>query len=406
MVVQRFLRLSKRARNTPPSPIRKLAPLAQAAKARGTSVYHLNIGQPDIETPTCFFEGMHRYHDSVLAYEQSGGNERLRSAWCNYFNQSLKLKLPVESFLITTGASEALIFLFMATCDPGDEIIVFDPTYANYKSFAATAGVDLISVQSSLEDNFALPDSSQIEERISNRTRAILLCNPNNPTGTVYSRAEIERLLEIANRHNLFFIVDETYREFVYDSLKPLSVFHISSDNDRVVVVDSLSKRFSLCGARIGCLITSNRNLLQAVMNQAQARLASPTVEQIAAAHMLETIDAGFIDPIIKEYQNRRDVALKALQQLPKVQIVRPEGAFYALVGLPVEDSGEFARFMLENFSDDKATTFVAPAEGFYMQDGLGRSEIRVAFVLEADALKRAIEILGRGLEEYLRGGR
>jgi aspartate aminotransferase len=402
MVVERFLRLSNRARNTPPSPIRRLAPLAQKAKSKGTKVYHLNIGQPDIETPQEFFEGVRNYSEKVLAYEQSGGNQHLRDVWCAAFNSELGLSINVEDFLITTGASEGLIFLFMATCDPGDEIIVIDPTYANYKSFAAIAGVELISVQSTLEQGFSIPDSSLIEESISNRTRAILLCNPNNPTGTVYSKEELARLLEIANRHNLFFILDETYREFVYDGARPFSVFQLDSDNDRIVVVDSLSKRFSLCGARIGCLVTTNRKLSQAVLNIAQARLASPTIDQMAAAYMLERVDASYLQGVVSEYQLRRDTAITALSRITGAQVVNPQGAFYTLVRLPVKDSNDFARYLLEDFSYQAATTFVAPAEGFYMQSGFGRNEIRVAFVLEAEALKRSIEILGLGLEAYL----
>lgn len=403
MVPSQFLRLSNRARRTPPSPIRRLAPLAQAAKKRGTSVFHLNIGQPDIETPPEFFEGIKQYKEKVLAYEQSGGNERLCEVWCRSFNQMLSLSMVREDFLITTGASEALIFLFMATCDPGDEIIVIDPTYANYKSFAAVAGVDLIPVQSYLKEGFAIPDSLEIEERISNRTRAILLCNPNNPTGTVYTPEELTRLLDIANRHNLFFIVDETYREFVYDGLKPHSVFHLDARNERVVVVDSLSKRYSLCGARLGCLLSPNHQLLHAVLNLAQARLASPTIDQFAAAYMLEHIDGAFLDGVIREYQHRRDVAIAELSTIPGVEVHKPQGAFYAVVHIPVADSNDFARFMLEDFSLDNMTTFVAPAEGFYMQNGLGLSEIRVAFVLNAEALKKAVTILGVGIEAYSR---
>ena len=396
-----FLRLSNRARKTPPSPIRRLAPLAQNAKKRGISVYHLNIGQPDIETPQHFFQGISNYKEKILAYEQSGGNEHLREVWLASFNRSLGLSLKTEDLLITTGASEGLIFLFMATCDPGDEIIVVDPTYANYKSFAAVAGVDLISVQSHLDSGFSIPDSMAIEERISNRTRAILLCNPNNPTGTVYNRSDLTRILDLANRHNLFLILDETYREFVYDGAKPQSIFHLDGANQRIVVVDSLSKRFSLCGARIGCLITTNQILRQAIMNIAQARLASPTIDQYAAAYMLENIEDGFIPSMVDEYQTRRNVAVQALQQIPGVQLHKPEGAFYAVVRLPIQDANQFAQFMLEDFSMDGKTTFVAPAEGFYMQGGLGLNEIRVAFVLNSESLKLAIEVLGAGLEKF-----
>jgi aspartate aminotransferase len=396
-----FLRLSNRARRTPPSPIRRLAPLANAAKKKGVSVFHLNIGQPDIETPLEFFNGIREYKEKVLAYEQSGGNEYLREVWCRSFNKSLNLSFSTDDFLITTGASEGLIFLFMAVCDPGDEIVVIDPTYANYKSFAAVAGVDLISVQSKLEQGFVIPDSSQIEEKISNRTRAILICNPNNPTGTVFTRAELERLLELANKHNLFLLVDETYREFVYDGLQPLSIFHLDNENPRIVVVDSLSKRYSLCGARIGCLITTNQVLRQAILNIAQARLASPTIDQFAAAYMLERIDDSYAKNMLQEYQKRRDVVVSALQQIPGIKLHNPQGAFYAIARLPVADASDFARYMLEDFSIDKMTTFVAPAQGFYMQNDLGIDEIRVAFVLNASALKKAVEVLAEGLQSY-----
>lgn len=402
MVSASYLRLSNRARRTPPSPIRRLAPLAQAAKKRGTHVFHLNIGQPDIETPPEFFEGIRNYHEKVLAYDQSGGNEHLCEVWCDSFNKTLSLAMKREDFLITTGASEGLIFLFMATCDPGDEIIVIDPTYANYKGFAAIAGVDLIPVQSDLLNGFSIPDSSRIEEVITNRTRAILICNPNNPTGTVFTPEELKRLLIIANRHNLFFIVDETYREFVYDGLAPHSVFHLESENQRVVVVDSLSKRYSLCGARIGCLITANHKLLQAVLNIAQARLASPTIDQFAAAYMLERVSGDFLEKVIAEYQLRRNTAINELLKIPGVALHKPQGAFYAVVRFPVADANDFARFMLEDFSLDGMTTFVAPAEGFYMQNGLGISEIRLAFVLNSESLKKAVSLLGSGLDQYI----
>lgn len=401
MVSASYLRLSNRARRTPPSPIRRLAPLAQKAKKQGTHVFHLNIGQPDIETPPEFFAGIHDYKEKVLAYDQSGGNEHLCEVWCESFNKTLSLSMKREDFLITTGASEGIIFLFMATCDPGDEIIVIDPTYANYKGFAAIAGIDLISVQSDLKNGFSIPDSALIEEVITNRTRAILICNPNNPTGTVFTPEELKRLLAIANRHNLFFIVDETYREFVYDGLKPHSVFHLETNNQRVVVVDSLSKRYSLCGARIGCLITANHKLLQAVLNIAQARLASPTIDQYAAAYMLERINGDFLKNVIDEYQRRRDIAVDELLKIPGIALHKPQGAFYAIVRLPVADSDDFARFMLEDFALDGMTTFIAPAEGFYMQNGFGTSEIRVAFVLNANALKKAVSLIGVGLDQY-----
>jgi aspartate aminotransferase len=398
---EKVLALSTRARNTPPSPIRKLAHLAVRARSEGKKVYHLNIGQPDIKTPTEFFEGVARFKDDVLAYEQSQGNDELRKAWVDYTNRTLELSLSPEQLLITTGASEALIFLFMICCDPGDEIIIFDPTYANYIGFAAIAGVNLVPVPSSLDENFPLPPQAQIESRITPRTRAILLCSPNNPTGTVYTRAEIQSLLNICNERNLYFLVDETYREFVYDDIEPLSVLHLTQQNDRVIVVDSLSKRFSLCGARLGCLISSNKEVLAAALNLAQARLASPTIDQLAAAHMLRTISDTFVSDVRQVYQSRRDVLFAGLHSIPGVVVRKPRGAFYIVAKLPVTDAGEFASYLLSEFSHNQATTFVAPAAGFYMESKRGADKIRLAYVLNEDDLRRAVEILTLGLEAY-----
>lgn len=395
------MKLSQRAQLTPASPIRRLSPLASAAKKRGTTVYHLNIGQPDIRSPKEFFDGLALYKDEVVAYEHSGGNEELRKIWCESFNRSLDLNAQTADFLITTGASEGLIFLFMVCCDPGNEILVIDPTYANYKSFAAIAGVHLVSVPSFLDQGFALSAQEEISSRITERTRAILLCNPNNPTGTVYSREELTRILDLCDERDLYLIVDETYREFVYDDLTPLSILHIAPNNPRVIVVDSLSKRFSLCGARIGCLITKNEEVMQGCMNVAQSRLASPTIEQFAAAHMLRKVPDTFIAGVVAEYQSRRDTAIRALQSIPGVVTQNPKGAFYTVARLPVENAEDFAKFMLTDFSSRNETTFVAPAEGFYMNEGRGKNKIRIAFVLESAKMQRAVELLGEGLASY-----
>jgi len=395
------LHISSRALRTPPSPIRKLAYLATQAKARGTSVFHLNIGQPDIKSPKEFFEGIALYQQEVVAYEQSQGNAELSNAWSAYMNRTLGLATVPEHFLITTGASEALIFVFMLCCDPGDEVLILDPTYANYIGFAAITGVKLIPVQTELEQNFALPSVEELERAITSRTRAVLICNPNNPTGTIYSKEELRSLIGLCNDHDLFLVVDETYREFTYDGALPLSALHLEPSNRRIIIVDSLSKRFSLCGARVGALITTNESILAGALNLAQARLASPTIEQFAAAHMLRKIDEEFINAVKAEYQGRRDTLLQSLKALPGVASHTPQGAFYTVARLPVKNAETFASFMLTSFSHNKKTTFVAPAEGFYMKPHEGENEIRLAYVLESSAIQQAITILGDGLKLY-----
>jgi aspartate aminotransferase len=395
------LRLSNRGRNTPPSPIRKLAPLAAKAKKSGIHVYHLNIGQPDIESPKEFFDGLAAYKDKVVAYEQSQGNEGLCAAWSNYINRTLKIRTRPEHFLITTGASEALVFIFMTCCDPGDEIIIFDPTYANYLGFAAIAGVHLVPVLSNLDDNFALPAHKEIEQKITNRTRAILLCSPNNPTGTVCTEQELRFLYELCEENNIFLIVDETYREFVYDDRKPLSILNLVPESDRVIVVDSLSKRFSLCGARIGCLLTSNEDVIATALKIAQARLAAPTIDQFAAAYMLNRIKDDYLENVRKEFLLRRDALYHSLKQIPGVEAHKPMGAFYTVVGLPVENAEDFATFLLSQFSHNGKTTFIAPAAGFYMQNEHGLKQARFAYVLNKSDIESAIEVLAAGLERY-----
>ena len=395
------INLSDRARNTPPSPIRKLAHLATKAKKSGIHVYHLNIGQPDIESPKEFFDGLRLFQQPVVAYEQSQGNEGLCIAWSNYINKTLQINTTPEQFLITMGASEALVFLFNTCCDPGDEIIIFDPTYANYLGFASIAGVKLVPVLSNMDNNFAIPERSEIEKKITKRTRAILVCSPNNPTGTVCSREELKLLFDLCEEHNLFLISDETYREFVYDDLKPLSILHLVPKSERVLVVDSLSKRFSLCGARIGCLLTSNEEVIAAALKIAQARLAAPTIEQFAAAHMLEHIKDDYLQGVRAEFQSRRDALYNALKQIPDVVIHKPEGAFYSVVQLPVSNAEDFASFLLSQFSYKMSTTFVAPAAGFYMQNSQGIQKARFAYVLNKGDIERAIEALAAGLKKY-----
>jgi aspartate aminotransferase len=396
------LRISNRARITPPSPIRKLAHLATKAKKSGTHVYHLNIGQPDIESPKEFFDGLHMFKQKVVAYEQSQGHEALCIAWSKYINRTLQLNTLPEHFLITVGASEALVFLFETCCDPGDEVIIFDPTYANYLGFASIAGVNLVPVLSNMENDFALPERDKIERSITNHTRAILLCNPNNPTGTVYCREELQFLFDLCEEHNIFLIVDETYREFVYDDLKPLSILHLVPNSERIIVVDSLSKRFSLCGARVGCLITKNEQVLAATLKIAQARLAAPTIEQFASSYMLEHVPDTYLQQVRNEFLLRRNALYHALKKIPNVTIHKPKGAFYTVVQLPVKNAEDFAAFLLDKFSYKQRTTFIAPAAGFYMHDSQGIQEARFAYVLQKSEIEGAIEVLAAGLEKYL----
>lgn len=394
-------KISARALLTPPSPIRKLSSLANRAKAAGKHVYHLNIGQPDIAFPPQFLQGIESFKDKILAYEDSRGLQRLREAWSNYYNLSAGLKTIPDEFLITTGASEALIFAFNVCCDADDEVLVFDPSYANYISFAAIAGVALMPVRCELEKDFALPDNSAIEARISPRTKAILLCNPNNPTGTHYSARDLQRLISICDQHNLFLVVDETYREFLFDGVQPISVLNLAPRNPRIIVVDSLSKRFSLCGARIGCLVCSNPGFMQATVAVAQARLSCATIEQIACAHMLENISTEFVDKLRVEYEHRRDALRSALHSIPGVKVGKPQGAFYAVVELPVEDAEHFASYLLSEFDYKGATTFVAPAAGFYLEAGRGKREVRIAYVLDSTSISKAVEVIALGLSAY-----
>lgn len=401
--------LSRRARTTPPSPIRKLAPLASAARAEGAHVYSLNIGQPDLAAPRAFLDAFESLRDPVISYEPSQGNEALRRSWARFMNRTLGLELEAEQFLITNGASEALIFAFMVSTDPGDEIVVFDPTYANYLGFAAIAGITLRPVGCSLEHGFRLPVRAEIERVLTPRTRAVLVCNPNNPTGTVYSDVEMKMLLDLCDQHGLFLIADETYREFVYDGRVPRSVLHLAPDNKRVIIVDSLSKRFSLCGARLGTVISPCREVRAAVLNLAQARLSAPSRYQEAAAVMLEELEGTYLGEVRSVYESRRNALCSGLKAIEGLTLTPPAGAFYAVAALPVNDAEGFARFMLTTFraqgENGLETVFVAPAGGFYLDAERGAAQIRVAFVIDQAALSRAAELLGRGLAEFREHG-
>lgn len=346
-------------------------------------------------------EGVRQYTNPVVEYEASQGSLNLRAAWADYLNHDYSIGVTPDRLLITMGASEALIFSFMVCSDPGDEILVFDPTYANYLGFSAISGVRLVPLPCELERQFALPSRHEIERFVSPYTRAILLCNPNNPTGAVCSDDELRMLIDICRERDLFLIVDETYREFVYDGAKPRCIFELAPQDPRIIVVDSLSKRFSLCGARIGCLMTWHPEVMQAASHIAQARLAAPTIEQEAAAYMLRRIDPSYVQSSLSEYRGRRDAAVAALSGISGVTTHAPKGGFYLLAKLPVRDAEDFATFMLRDFSSNGRTTFVAPAAGFYMYRAVGQSTVRIAYVLERGAISEAIAVLGEGLAAY-----
>jgi aspartate aminotransferase len=378
-----------------------LAGFAQKAEESGTHVYRLNIGQPDVASPPEFLDGLKKFHGGLVPYETSKGHAPLLREWTNAINRDYKIDITPDQMIITMGASEALIFSFMVCCDPGDEILIFDPTYANYIGFAAISGVRLIPLPCTLEEGFALPTAEEIERYVSPYTKAILLCNPNNPTGTVATDKELETLLSVCRKHDLYLIVDETYREFVFNGKQPRCIFELSKRDPRVLVVDSLSKRFSLCGARIGCLLTWNDELMKAAFHIAQARLAAPTIEQMAAAHMLQLLTDEYLSSAICEYRTRRDTAVEALGKISGVKTNVPSGGFYLVAQLPVSNAEEFATFMLTQFSHNGATTFVAPAAGFYMHANGGRDMIRIAFVLNNEDTRKAIEVLGVGIDAF-----
>lgn len=392
--------VSSRGLALPPSPIRKLAPYADKARSRGVEVLHLNIGQPDLETPKVMRDRL-RHVDPVIAYSPSAGTPGYLAALSGYY-ASVGLNVQARNLVATTGGSEALLFAFLCLAEAGDEAIVAEPFYTNYSSFAAMTGVRLVAVQCRGEEGFHLPPPAAFEAVLTPRTRFVLLCNPNNPTGTVYSRDEMERVAAFCREHDLFLVSDEVYREFVYDGHAATSALDLRGCEDRVVVVDSLSKRFSACGIRLGCLVSRNEELIAAVTRAAQGRLSPPGLAQVLALGMAE-IDAGYYESVRAEYQKRRDVIFEELSKVDDVFLRKPEGAFYVVARLPVKDSDDFARFLLEDFAFEGATVMVAPAAGFYSTPGLGTDEVRLAYVLNCDDLRRAIRILGEGLKVYRR---
>ena len=382
------------------SPIRKLVPYANAAKAAGTSVYHLNIGQPDIPTPEGYWNALKKSMPEVLAYGPSQGIPELRRAIATYYSRS-GISIDEDDVIITTGGSEAVYFAFMATCDHGDEVICFEPFYTNYNGFASMAGVNLVPVTSSVENGFHLPDTEEIESKITEKTKAILICNPNNPTGTVLSPEELQTLSRIIQKHDLYLLSDEVYRDFVFDGGSHLSTLELPGIEDRVIVMDSISKRFSSCGARLGNLISRNKTVLDAVLKLGQARLCPPTLAQYGAAWIYHHLSEDYYDNMLKTYQNRRNVLMEELADVEGIFFLKPEGAFYATIKLPVKDAEKFALWMLTDFQYNGETTMVSPAAGFYATPGLGVDQIRIAYVLSDEKMRKALKILKEGLKVY-----
>ena len=390
--------VSERARQVPASPIRKLTPLADAAKQRGVKVYHLNIGQPDLETPPAMRAKL-ALAPSVLAYTPSAGTPECLDALAQYYRR-LGVSLGADELVVTTGGSEALLFALLACAGEGDEALVVEPFYTNYQAFAAMAGVRLRALRSRAEDGFHLPPLAEWRRALTPRTRLVLLCNPGNPTGTVYTRDELERVAGFCREQGLFLVCDEVYREFVYDGQHATSLLALAGCEEIAIVVDSLSKRYSACGIRLGCLASRNREVLGAALRLAQARLSPPGLAQLVALGIPE-LPADYAQGIVHEYQARRDVLFEGLSRLPGVFLRKPEGAFYFIARLPVEDSEDFAAWLLSDFSHEGATVMVAPAPGFYATPGLGRDEVRIAYVLCTADLEAAVRVLAHALPQY-----
>lgn len=393
------MEISARIRGFQASPIRRLSPYAIAAKERGIKVYHLNIGQPDIKTPQEAIDAVHSYPYGIISYGESDGDMPLRKGLVEYY-KGIGVDIDAQDILITTGGSEALLFAFMTLCDPGDEVIVPEPYYTNVHSFAGMANVKIVPVTSVFDNGFALPPLDVIESKITKKTMAVLLCSPNNPTGHVYTPQEFETVLRICVKHDLFLIVDEVYREFCYDGEVFTSILKYKDYADRVICVDSFSKRFSMCGARVGALVSRNRNVITETLKLSQARLCPPSIEQYAALAALSA-PHEYMAQVHDEYENRRDFIVDVLRRIPGVKCIKPKGAFYLIAELPVENAEDFAIFMLRDFSYNGETVMLAPAEGFYETDGLGRNQVRIAYVLNTSDLDKACRCLEKGLEAY-----
>lgn len=391
--------ISERGMIMPASPIRKLVPFAEEAKKKGVKVYHLNIGQPDIRTPEIALEALRNIELKVLEYSHSAGNESYRRKLAGFYQQH-GINVDHTEMLITTGGSEAILFAMMACMNPGDEIIIPEPFYANYNGFATAAGVKIVTVTSYISDDFALPPIAEIEKKITSRTKSIIVCNPNNPTGYLYSKEELLQLRDIIKRHDLYLFSDEAYREFCYDGCGHYSAMLLEGIEKNVVMVDSVSKRYSECGIRIGALVSRNKNIISTALKFAQARLSPPGLGQIAAEASIDTPTEYFTE-VNREYTARRDYLVDALNRIPGVYCPKPKGAFYTVVKLPIDDCDKFARWLLEEFQYENQTVMVAPASGFYSDPCSGKNEVRIAYVLKIDDLKNAITVLEEALSVY-----
>jgi aspartate aminotransferase len=391
--------ISEKGKEMPASPIRKLVPYAEEAKRKGRKVYHLNIGQPDISTPEVALNAIRNLDIKVIEYSHSAGNESYRRKLAGYY-QKIGIHVDYTELLITTGGSEAVLFAFMSCINPGEEVITTEPFYANYNGFAISAGVKIIPVTSYIKDDFALPPIREIEKKISRKTKGIIICNPNNPTGYLYSKEELFQLRDIVKRHDLFLFSDEVYREFCYDGAKHFSAMNLKGIGNNVIMLDSVSKRYSECGVRIGALITKNKEVISTALKFAQARLSPPGLGQVAGEASIDT-PQHYFDEVNREYTARRNYMVEALNKIPGVYCPKPKGAFYTIMKLPVDDADTFAQWLLEEFEYKNQTVMVAPASGFYSTPGSGRNEVRIAYVLKIDDLKNAIETLSEALKVY-----
>jgi aspartate aminotransferase len=391
--------ISHRGEQMPPSPIRKLVPYAEAAKKRGTKVYHLNIGQPDIVTPKLVLDAVRNMDMTVLEYSHSAGFESYRKKLCTYYSR-FNINLTPDEIIVTTGGSEAIQFAMMACLDPGDEIIIPEPFYANYNGFAVAAQVSIKPISSSIEDGFKLPPIEDFEKNITSKTKAIMICNPNNPTGYLYSAEEMNVLKELCLKHDLYLMSDEAYREFCYDGHTHISAMNLEGLEQHVILLDTISKRYSACGGRIGAFVTKNKAVYNAAMKFAQARLSPPTFAQIAGEAAVDLPD-NYFDEVKAEYLNRRNVLVERLNNIPGVLCPNPGGAFYAMAKLPVESAEEFCKWLLESFSYNNETVMMAPASGFYATKGLGLNEVRFAYVLNTEDINKAMDCLEKALETY-----
>jgi aspartate aminotransferase len=391
--------ISRKGRLMPESPIRKLVPFADAAKAKGIKVYHLNIGQPDIETPEVAMNAIRNFKQDVVAYSHSAGILSYRQKLCEYY-KSVNIDVTPDEIIVGTGASEAILFAMQSCMDDGDEIIIPEPFYANYNGFAVNAGVKVVPISSSIEDGFALPAISEFEKAITPKTKAILLCNPNNPTGYLYSREELEVVRDIVLKHDLFLISDEVYREFVYDGNEHFSVMNLEGLEENVILIDSVSKRYSACGFRIGCMISKNKEVMSTAMKFAQARLSPPTFGQVAAEAAIDTPQEYF-DKVMDEYLQRRNIVFERINKMEGAFCPNPKGAFYVVARLPIDDSDKFCRWILEEFDHNGETVMLAPATGFYATEGYGKDEVRISYVLNVKDLAKSMDVLEAALKVY-----